>query len=861
MGSVILPTSARRRPEPGISGDGLSENRMIRDFLAGLSYNQNNIRYISLDFCSAASYYRFMTSPSLPIVPAPRTTIPINRRFALSAEGDLRVIFMNGQPVMEFHASDQAARDLVIVQLCEHGGLTEVEVARAFDVSRPTVSRAKQKYADGGVAALVSKLGPKGPSKIKDYKEQLMIEMAREERSKVEIATKLGVNESAVRKALRRLGLEELAVRQPKLVLREAEQESATGAGHEPLVLVRAAEVVEAVQSIPAQDVQIAACEAREDQADVRVAPAEGAAATAVETPPADDSLPVVTSFDIDPQNRSVDRALAHAGLLDDAAPVFGTQRNVRSAGLLLAIPILVMHGVFADAVKIFGNIGPAFYGIRNVVAALLMMFLARINRPEHLKEHSPRELGAVLGLDRAPEMKTLRRKVRRLSALGKSLEFMRQLARRHLVRKGSTKLWLFVDGHVSVYSGKRKLKKQHVTRLRISLPAVLDYWLNDERGDPVLAVSGAAKKGMKKLVPGLIEELRGQGENRPITVIFDREGWSPSMFAQLAAMPGVFFLSYRKAGKGKKLPKLPAGDFALYQDEIDGQAVEFELADRSIHLNYGPRGKRKRLPLRQISRRKENGEQTHIVGNDRESDTQLLARRMFGRWGQENFFKYMGDEADFDGLWTYAMENEDGDQQVPNPERKKLAAKLNKVKDRLQDLTCQYGERALGNEESRRRTMRGFKIANIDLTQELCQVTEELERMKQRHDSLPAMVPMRQALKGEKLKQVHVETRRLIHCFRIAVFRAESALRELLTPHYQRWRQDGRTIIQSMLQSSGNLEVEPGVLRVILAPQSAPHRSRALALLCEELNALGTRFPGSDLLLNFSVQGYENVS
>ena len=183
------------------------------------------------------------------------------------------------------------------------------------------------------------------------------------------------------------------------------------------------------------------------------------------------------------------------------------------------------------------------------------------------------------------------------------------------------------------------------------------------------------------------------------------------------------------------------------------------------------------------------------------------------------------------------------------------------KVKDRLQDLTRQYGERALGNEESRRRTMRGFKIANGDLTQELCRVTEELKRMKQRHDSFPATVPVRAVLKGEKLKQVHVETRRLIHCFRIAVFRAESALRELLTPHYQRWRQDGRTIIQSMLQSSGNLEVEPGVLRVILAPQSAPHRSRALALLCEELNALGTRFPGSDLLLNFSVQGYENVS
>jgi transposase len=790
-----------------------------------------------------------MTNASLPIVPPPRTAIPINLRYALSAEGDLRVIFLDGQPIMEFHTSDQAARDLVIVQLCEHGGLTEAEVAQAFGVSRPTVSRAKQKYAEGGVEALVPKRGPKGPSKIKHYKKRLMIEMAREGRSKVDIASRLGVNESAVRKALRRLGLEELAVRQSKLALEEPPQESAVDA---------AQGAVEPAPSTEVVDVEGKTSEASEDQ---EVAAVEGAVAAGMGTQGADDQLPVASSLDIDPQDRSLDRALARAGFLDDAAPVFGTQRNVRSVGLLLAIPILVVHGVFADAVKIFGNIGPAFYGIRNVVATLLLMLLARINRPEHLKEHSPRELGAILGLDRAPEMKTLRRKIQRLSAMKRSLEFMRQLARRHLSRKGGTKLWLFVDGHVSVYSGKRKLKKQHVTRLRISLPAVLDYWLNDEQGDPVLAVPGVPKKGMMKLVPGLIEELRNQGESRPITVIFDREGWSPEMFARLDAMPDVFFVSYRKRGWRKKLPKLPAGDFTLHKGEIDGETVECELADKGIHLDYGRRGSRKRLQLRQISRRKENGDQTHIVTNDRSSGALLLAHHMFSRWGQENFFKYMGDETDFDGLWTYSMEDGDGDRKVFNPERSKLATKMNKIKERLQDLTRQYGERALENQERQRPTMRGFKIANGALSQEIRQVTEKLDRMKQRYDSIPAMVPISETLKGDKLQQVRVETRRLIHCFRIAAFRAETALRELLRPHYRRWRQDGRTIIQSMLQSSGDLEVQPGILRVILAPQSAPHRSRALGLLCEELNGLGTKFPGSDLLLKFSVQEYENVS
>jgi transposase len=804
-----------------------------------------------------------MTNPALPLVPPPQTAIPINRRFALSREGDLRVIFLDGQPVMEFHRADTAGRDLVMVQLCEHGGLTEGQVAHALAVSRPTVSRAKRKYGEGGVGALLSgKRGPTGPTKIKAYKTRLMISLAQHGIRKTEIATRLGVNESAVRKALRRLGWEELAVRQATLALDEAgadggEAETTAVVGQESPELPPTAQTEECPAAMSqGGDPQAGGVDAPGERGETQGEAAAGGEQKAVEV-----ALPVATSLDTDPENRSLDRALARAGLLDDAAPLFGTRCNVRSAGLLLAVPILVAHGVFADAVKIFGRLGPAFYGIRNTVASLLLMFLARINRPEHLKEHSPQALGAVLGLDRAPEMKTVRRKIRRLSGVHKSLEFMRQLTARHLARRAGSKLWLCVDGHVSVYSGKRKLSKHYVTRLRLSLPSVLDYWVNDERGEPVMVVTGVPKKGVAQEVPRLIEELRQHGEQRPVTVIFDREGWSPAMFARLEAMEAVCFLTYRKAKANEALPRLPVGAFASHQGEVDGQAVAYELADHGVYIDYGSGRKRKRLRLRQITRRRDTGDQTHIVTNDRTSSALVLAHRMFGRWSQENFFKYMDREMDFDGLLSYAMDDADGDRAVPNPARRKLAQRIHAVKHRLQELTRAYGERALENRERRHPTMRGFKIANGVLGQTIREVMEELDRLQHRFDSLPAKVPVRETLNGKAPQQVRVETRRLISCFRIAVFRAESALRELLRPHYRQWRQDGRTIIQSMLQSSGDLEVHPGELRVILTPQSAPHRTKALAILCQELNAFGTRFPGSDLRLRFSVRDHGNVS
>jgi hypothetical protein len=104
---------------------------------------------------------------------------------------------------------------------------------------------------------------------------------------------------------------------------------------------------------------------------------------------------------------------------------------------------------------------------------------LWRIKQPEGLKEHSPQDLGRVLGFDRAPEVKTLRRKLTRLAAVGKATQFGQALARQRVSLRGEALGFPRIDGHVRVYHGKHALPKAHVTRMRISLPAASDYWVN----------------------------------------------------------------------------------------------------------------------------------------------------------------------------------------------------------------------------------------------------------------------------------------------------------------------------------------------------------------------------------------------
>jgi hypothetical protein len=116
------------------------------------------------------------------------------------------------------------------------------------------------------------------------------------------------------------------------------------------------------------------------------------------------DSEPMRMSLDRDASDRTFDRQLAYLGLLDDAAPLFRDGSSVPAVGVLLALPCLVESGLLRISRKLYGEIGPAFYGLRTTLLTLLLMALLRIKRPEHLKERDPAAFGRLLGLDRAPE-------------------------------------------------------------------------------------------------------------------------------------------------------------------------------------------------------------------------------------------------------------------------------------------------------------------------------------------------------------------------------------------------------------------------------------------------------------------------
>jgi len=716
------------------------------------------------------------------------STRVINNRCLIRTQDGYRVVMVSGIVLAHYAVTDSMAEAHAMVSLVEQGWADQIAVAGAFDQSARTVRRQQRRFEDGGLAALGRTNGyPPGRARLPAWRQELVHKLKAHGHSNCEIARRIGVSETAVRKLLRRLGWKDSST-QPQLPLDPAQSSN------------------------------------------------PNLSAFSSTTTPAH-------SVDTNPADRRGDRLLAYLGLLEDAAPLFRSGTGIPRAGVLLALPALIAGGVFECAEQIYGSLGPAFYGLRTSLLTLLLMALWRIKRPEGLKEHSPEDLGRVLGLDRAPEVKTLRRKLARLAACRRAAEFGRALAQRRVALRASAVGFLYVDGHVRVYHGQHRLPKAHVARMRLSMPATSDYWVNDTAGDPLFVVTAEANAGLVKMLPGILEQVRPLVGDRRVTVVFDRGGYSPKLFQQILAS-GFDLLTYRKG----RLPPIPRTCFRPHRTCQNGRTTLYTLADQEVRLLKG------KLRLRQVTRRMDNGHQTPILTSRRDLPAAQVAYHMFERWRQENFFKYLREEYALDALDEYAVVPDDPTREVPNPAWAAADAKLRQAQAHVDCLQAEYGLEALTSLERQRRTMRGFKIAKGQLGLKIWNVLQRVMQLEARRDKLPRRVPV-QAVTDEPVVKLAPERKHLTNLIKMVAYQAESDLFRMLAPHYRRAHHEGRTLIQSALASAADIEVTDRELHLTLAPMSSAHKTRSIAALCEELNKFDTVFPGSNLRVCYAIR------
>ena len=739
-------------------------------------------------------------------------TVFVNERVSFQTENQQRLILVQGVVFSHYSLQDRAAEAYSLVKLFESGYADQNDLARCFGYSARTLRRFQQRLQSGGLNCLARPRGrPSGPpsqSQLLSPRDRTILQLKTHAMSNRWIAGRLGLSEKMIRKCLRRLGWTDPPQSEPALF---QAIDSPSGAVH------------------PSPD---------------SIRPKASAASPHVpevkQKPRLQQDL--AQSCDRDPLDRSMDRLMAALGLLEDAPPLFAPARNLPRAGVLLAVPILLASGLLPMAEKIYGSLGPAFYGLRTTMVAYVLLALLRIPRPEALKEHSPGALGRIVGLDRMPEVKTLRRKLTRLAAAQGGCRLGQEIARRRIQERGRVMGFLYIDGHVRAYHGKHTIAKAYVTRARLAAPATTDYWVNDKRGDPVFVVTAEANASLTRMLPIMLGEVRQLvRRKRRVTVVFDRGGWSPKLFRELLAA-NFDVLTYRKW----RTRRINQSRFRRHKAKLDGRKIEYLLHDQPVRFLQ------RKLRLRQVTRLGVHGHQTPIITSRWDLPAIVVAYRMFERWRQENFFKYIKAEYLIDALADYQIEPDDPHRSVPNPARKALEKEMRRTRCQLEKLRARYAEATLGSRSHPH--PRPTKKETRALRSAIERVQARLKELQRQHHSLTPRLPLAEARQGEVAVKLATERKHLTNVLKMVAYNIESDLVQLIRPHYKRAEDEGRTFIQSALQDAADLEPTSDELHIRLAPLSSPHRTRVLEFLCAALNETNSIFPGTRLRMRYSV-------
>lgn len=728
---------------------------------------------------------------------------PINDSVAVRDDAELgwRVVLVHGIPLVSYHVTDKHSERFACVRLRLDDFAEQLEIVRVFGHTRMTQHRWEQRYLKGGLPALAPYRPAGRPVSVSTAVEAMAVRLHDQGLGMRRIAERLGISLHVVAGVYKRRDLQ----------AHSTEQQQALAVRLEPEEEEPAAEATSGETAAHTEE--------------------EGPVA---EEQPDEDGSPAAEDWD---------------GL---QRPVYESETGVAWGGVLLAMPVLQRQRVLEVFFDLYHSLGLlAVYGLQTMVSLMVCLALWRFKRPEHLKEHSPSALGRALGLPRVPEVKTVRRKLAQLAGRGQAREVMLALAKVRVEQNEELLGMLYVDGHVRPYSGKRDLSKGYSMQRHTPIRATTDTWANDCHGDPLFVVTSEINEGLTQTLEPVLAEARAlAGDERRMTVIFDRGGFSPQLFVGLIRK-GFDLITYRKGSTAD----LPVKEFQRRVVVADGHRTEYWLADRpqvrvgQADLEWDD-DTRRPLELREVIRLKpDTGHQTKVLTTRSDLPPEQVLWRMFARWRQENFFKYMMEEFAIDGLVEYGCLGVDPNLERPNPEHRAISREIANLKVTITSLQGQRCE-LIGDVDARRDPPPGFErfVPGRDDAKQLYHQIRDAKQALAELEARRAEIPAR--ISAGDLERLKTERQQLAAVFKMTAYNIETELVRMVAPHHARSEDEGRTLIAAALRSPADLEVYGRELRVTLAPQSSPHRSRAIADLCADLNKLGAVVPGTSLRL-----------
>jgi hypothetical protein len=381
-------------------------------------------------------------------------------------------------------------------------------------------------------------------------------------------------------------------------------------------------------------------------------------------------------------------------------------------------------------------------------------------------------------------------------------------------------------------------------------LRGTTDYWVNDAVGQPFFVVSKSVSTGLanvllEDIVPELMKsvprqpsqsELEADELQHRFIIVFDRECSNYKLLSKLWEQR-IGAITYRKAVKDN----WPESDFEEVEVSAPGGGItRMKLASKEKTIST----KDKAMPVVEVRRLGKSGHQTAIITTAMKLLKPVIAGRMFSRWCQENYFAYMMEHFDIDGLVEYGCDELPGETMVVNPEwrilDKEVAAhrrKLNKLNAKLGNAVIDGDAKTINDNAELLAEIEAQRILLCDLTL--------------RRKATPRKVTIESLPEKERPQKLRPLKKMLADTVKMIAYRAETAMVGIIRKHLAK-ESEARALIRELLVSSADIipDKKQNILTVCVHRMASPVNDRAVDALLTDLTEQEFHHPETGMKL-----------
>ena len=540
----------------------------------------------------------------------------------------------------------------------------------------------------------------------------------------------------------------------------------------------------------------------------------------------------------------------------------FTNQTDLQHAGVLISLPALMVQGLLRYEEEF--SLEKVYYPTSSVFISLAILSLLRVKTLSGAASIPSGELGKTIGLDRIPEVKTLRTRISEFCKTTDIDKWRFNLSKDWMEDSPELSAVLYIDGHIKLYYGKDMAPpKRFVSRMRLCLSGTTDYWVNDVLGQPYFVINKTISSGLITTIKeDFLDKFDDDVPNQPsqdelskdkyksrYMLVFDREGYSPDFFYDLW-QKRISISTYKK----NVTEKWDDAEFTEHTAKLPfGNETTIELAERGVLLQN--KGSKKKIWVREIRKKSKSRHQTSIITTNYTLSIIMIGLYMFARWSQENFFKYMMQEFGIDTLVSYLKEKISDTSILINPEYRTLENQRRKLTSKLNTVKAKFSSLILADTPIEKKKIEKYLLKKEDLKTEIEQREKQIEQVKEKKKLVQRKITYSELPENEKFNSVINQRKHFLDTIKLIAYRAETAMSNMIKKHMSH-EDESRLLLKQIYKTDANIKVDEKNKRLVVEIHQLAYwkDDEILEKLCQDMNEIQMVFPDTELTLFYKL-------